>query len=90
METRDIRPQSAKKYIIEFENDVEPGPYDTITFFAGYNKNRKTAVVKIISAEIILMADDQGKNFEFEYQGRMYVEAIIEYHLSEILSHNFT
>lgn len=90
VETRDIRPKTAKKYIIDDGvSELKPVDYDTITFFAGYNKNRKTATVQVLSAGISILVDDDGNNLVYEENGEEYVEAIIEYHLGEVLKHNF-
>jgi len=90
VETRDISPKNAKKYIVNIgENDIEPRKYNTITFYAGYNKNRKTAVVEIKEAEILILTDENGERYEFGYLGQVYVESIIEHQLGEVLSHNF-
>lgn len=89
-ETRDIRPKTAKKYIIDDGvSELKPVHYDTITFFGGYNTNRKTAKVEVKSALISLLVDDDGNNVTYEENGEEFVEAIIEYELGKVLSHNF-
>lgn len=69
---------------------MEPRKYDMITFYAGYNKDRKTAVVEIKNAEIFILTDDAGNHVPYDYEGKEYVESIIEYQLGEVLSHNYT
>lgn len=90
IETREIRPQNSKKYIVEVgENDVAPREYESIQFYAGYNKGRKEALVKIKSAEILIVEDDKGNEIPFEHDGEMYVESIIQYSLGKVIRHNF-
>ncbi len=88
IETRDIRPANAKKYVIETPDSVTPRPYDAIEFFAGYNKNRKTAVVKVEGAEVVVLTNEEGEELIYEHEGEEYAQAIIEYKLGNILSHN--
>ena len=90
IETRDIRPSNARKYIIdEPGRDLQSKPYDTIQFYAGYRPDRKKALVEVLGSEIVLFTNEKGEYLEFEEKGEVYIEAIIEYKLGKIISHNY-
>lgn len=90
LETREIRPNTAKKYC-EFDaenNIVGARHYDALRLFVGYNADRKSALVKVESAEIVIFEDEKGEPVTYEDNGETYVEAIIEFHLGEIIEIN--
>lgn len=88
IETRDIRPGSAKKYIGNMD-ELTPKGYDAIQFYAGYNKDRKKALVEIKAAEILIVADEDGNDLVYEENGEEYLEAVVQYKLGKVLEHNY-
>ena len=90
IEYREIRPNSNNKYLVYLPGDnVEPRQYDTITFYAGYTKNRKSAIVEITDSEIVIEADENNVPIEYEEKGIMYTMATMQYTLGKVISHNF-
>ncbi|MBC6493023.1 hypothetical protein ACFSQD_00715 [Flavihumibacter stibioxidans] len=94
IETRDIRPKNASRYIVDIElpdgeKDIAPKQYDAIQFYAGYNVNRKKALVEVLGAEILIVADENGQDIELEEDGEIYLAAIVEYRLGKVLEHNY-
>lgn len=91
-EYREIRPTTEKKYIRysgDPENpDVEPIAYDAIQFYVGYNKNRPSALVKVTSAEIEILTDEDGNDITYNHEDEIYVMAQIAYTLGEIVNIN--
>lgn len=103
-EYREIRPTTAKKYINytcngkEYHNpddlpedgDVEVVPihYDAIRFYAGYNKNRASALVEVKGATVEFFVDEDGNEVVYEYNGEEYVAAQIVYDLGSVLEKN--
>lgn len=65
--------------------DVFPVQYDAIRFLVGYNKDRESALVEVKKAEIVIITDKQDNEVIYEYQGREYVEAVMDYHLGRII-----
>ena len=70
------------------QSDVRPIDYDAIRFFAGYNKDRDTALVEVKRAELVILVDDKGKEIVYKYDGREYVAAQMDYTLGKIISQN--
>lgn len=94
IETRDIRPKNASRYIRyvdlpDGDQDVELKQYDAIQFYAGYNANRKKALVQVLNAEIKIVTDENGQDIELEEDGEIYLAAIVEYLLGKVLEHNY-
>lgn len=96
-EFREIRPTTEKKYIQLDENGVTvvdendnsiPIKYDAIRFFVGYNKDRDSALVEVVSAYTEVFVDEKGEPIEYEYNGKPYWAEQIVYNLGKILEHN--
>lgn len=92
-EFREIRPNSQAKYCElddegfckEVDGVLQPRKYDAIRFFVGYNKDRASALVKVESAKIELIEDEDGNLVEYEYQGEKYIAAQVIYDLGEVI-----
>lgn len=92
-EFREIRPNSQVKYCDldeegfckEVDGVLQPRKYDAIRFYVGYNKDRTTALVKVASANIELLEDENGDLIEYEDKGEMYSAAQVVYDLGEII-----
>lgn len=70
------------------DNDTafaRPIKYDALRLYAGYTKGRDTCLVEVEGAEIVTLVDEQDNEILYEYQGREYVAAIIEYRLGRVL-----
>lgn len=95
IETREIRPNSNKKYcevdedgyILTYEDDtIMPRNYETITFLTGaYVGIRPRMVVEVKGAEIFEVEDENGDLITYEHKGETYNTAFIDYHLGDIL-----
>lgn len=94
-EEREIRPNNVKRYceldaegyVLENEKG-EPKVivYDTITFLTGaYKGTRPKMIVKVNSASVIIMTDEDGNDITYEYNGETYLASIIRYELGEII-----
>lgn len=59
--------------------------YDAIQFYVGYNKNRDSALVEVKDAKIVLLTDENDNEIVYEYEGREYVAAEIEYYLGKVI-----
>ena len=62
--------------------------YDAIRFFVGYAKDRATALVEVTGAQYFILTNDQGEDIVYEYKGREYVAAQIDYSLGNIIESN--
>ncbi|MBR5043015.1 MAG: ASCH domain-containing protein [Bacteroidales bacterium] len=77
----------------EFHEDdenvgVKPKHYDAIRFYVGYQKDRASALVRVLDAEIFTMKYDDGEPAIYEYKGKKYVAAQIDYTLGDIIESN--
>lgn len=92
-EEREIRPKSFTKYYKEPYDDakgVELRNYDAIQFYAGYNKDRKAALVEIKSSQLVYFEDDEtGKTETYTVNGEEYFTTMAEYTLGRVLNKNF-
>lgn len=88
-ETREIRPNTVKKYC-ELAEDGEligAKKYNSIRFFNGYNKDRLVAEFEIVSSEIVLFDDEEtGEPLTYLVDDIEYQEADIIYTLGKRLS----
>ena len=92
-EYREITPNTEKRYCEmnedgyckEVDGIFIPRHYDAIRFYVGYNKGRKTALVKVIGTEIALIEDENHEVITYEYNGMNYLAAQVIYDLGEIL-----
>ncbi|GAB1462277.1 hypothetical protein [Pedobacter sp.] len=82
-EYREIRPSNAQKYVIEDGENVEPVKYDAIRFYAGYNKDRATALFAVKNALIEILEDEEGNDIVYEENGQEYVMAQMNYELGD-------
>lgn len=105
-ETREIRPNTAKKYVEFFDRrtgavyaseadvpadaqlEARPLQYDAIRFFVGYAKDRASALVRVEKAEIFILQDAESQDIVYEYKGKEYVAAQIDYTLGDIIELN--
>lgn len=95
-EFREIRPNSQTKYCEmddegfckEIDGVLQPRQYDAIRFFVGYKKDRASALVKVVGANIELFEDENHNLIEYEYQGELYLAAQVVYDLGEIIEKN--
>jgi len=89
IETREIRPKNASRYC-KFDNTgllLGPVEYDALQLFAGYQTDRAEIIVRITGSEIILFDDEEtGEPLTYEENGKLYIDAEIEYQLGDILS----
>lgn len=101
-ETREIRPNTAHRYIEYFDPktgvpypkdtqfdegadiDARPLAYDAIRF----TSDRSMLLVRIEKAEIFILQDEDGNDVVYEYKGRKYVAAQIDYTLGDIIEQN--
>lgn len=93
-EFREIKPTTSKKYIEEDEEGYAildenenciPLKYDAIRFYVGYNKDRDSALVKIVDAHTEVFVDENDQPIVYEYKGEEYWAEQIVYDLGEIL-----
>lgn len=105
-ETREIKPNTQEKYIkvdsdgyaLEDENgNCVPREYDAIRLYVGYSKDRDTALVKIRSAKVYYIVDENDEPITYETGETdengdpvLYVAAQIEYGLGDILESRWT
>lgn len=96
-EFREIRPTTEKKYIqidgegyaiLDENENCIPVEYDAIRFFVGYNKDRDSALVEVVSAYTELFVDENGDPISYEYKGEPYWAEQIVYNLGKVLEHN--
>ena len=66
---------------------VEPIKYDAIKFLTGeYKGTRPTLTVEVLGAKITVLTDEKGEDITYEFEGKEYVAAEIEYQLGKIMS----
>lgn len=96
-EFREIRPTNEKKYILidkdgyaELDSDgnCTPIKYDAIRFYVGYQKDRDTALVEVLSTYTQILVDDKGHPITYDYEGEEYSAEQIVYNLGRVLEHN--
>lgn len=88
-ETRDPRPNTFGKYYAydDAGNMTGPKHYDAIQFYAGYETNRKAALVTISGSELIVWVDDEtNEDITYLHKGVEYVATSIEYALNKVVS----
>lgn len=104
VETREIRPTNSKKYIkyvcngkeydeedLPEEGDVEivPIKYDAIKLLTGaYSGKRPYIVVECKGADVYLLTDEDGNDMTYEYNGKEYTAAQIDFHLGKVIEKN--
>lgn len=100
-EVREIRPTNAKKYIKyvcdgkEYDEEdlpsdgdvsIKPIMYDAIKLLTGaYSGTRPYIIVECKDAGVYLLTDENGDDIIYEYKGKEYVAAEIEYTLGKVL-----
>ena len=96
-EFREIRPTTEKKYIqideegygVQDENgNTIPIEYDAIRFYVGYNRDRDSALVEVVSAYTEIFVDEKGEPITYDYKGEEYYAEQIVYNLGKVLEHN--
>ena len=89
IETREPRPNTFKKYYEYAANGDLSGlrPYDAIQFYGGYRTDRKSALVELVSSEMLIVTDeDTGEDLTYIHEGEEYVETIVEFTLGNVLN----
>ena len=100
-ETREIRPTNAKKYIKyvcdgkeydadaelpeEGDIDIKPVEYDAIKLLTGAYSGKRPYIVIECKGAVYLLTDENGNDIIYEYQGKEYIAAQIEYDLGKII-----
>ena len=92
-EFREIRPNSNRKYCDldeegycrEVDGVLVPRHYDAIRFYVGYKKDRASALVKVVGANIELFVDENDNFIEYTHNGESYLAAQVVYDLGEII-----
>lgn len=69
----------------DVDADFEPVKYDAIRFYVGYNKDRDTALVEVKGAKVFISTDEDDKEIVYEYEGKEYLAAEIDYKLGKII-----
>lgn len=64
---------------------ARPISYDALRLYAGYSRGRDTCLVEVLGADIITLLDGEDNEIIYEYEGREYVAALIEYQLGRVL-----
>lgn len=73
----------------EGELDVIPIQYDAIKLLTGaYSGKRPYIIVEVKDAEIVFLTDEDGNDIMYEYEGRPYYAAEMDYTLGAILEKN--
>lgn len=88
IESREIRPKNAEKYCDFDENGALIGArkYDTLKLLTGaYSGERPFMIIEVVSAEVILYQDDDGKDIVYEEDGEEFIAADVEYTLGKII-----
>ena len=79
-EFREVKPTTEKKYVVLDEEGsiIDIIKYDAIQFYVGYNKNRDSALVEVIDAELREITDENGDPIYYDYKGEknMMIEII--------------
>lgn len=68
--------------------EARPVRYDAIRFFVGHEKERQSALVRVEKAEIFILQDSDGQDIVYDYKGKEYVAAQIDYTLGDIIELN--
>lgn len=93
-EFREVRPTNIKKLLqldeegFEVEDEVGnsiPVQYDAIRFYVGYNKDRDSALVEVVSSHSEIFTDEFGNILDYEYDGKTWFEEQVIYDLGKIL-----
>lgn len=85
-EFRELRPRSEKRYIQYDENGMfEPIPFEYIRFYAGYKKDRNTALVEVKDISFIDYVDENGEIIVLNDNGVEYDKMSIVYDLGDVI-----
>lgn len=92
-EFREIRPNTVNKYcevdkdgyVKEINGVIMPRQYDVIKFCVGYSKNRKTALVEVLSADVELFVDENNDFITYVENNNEYIASQIIYSLGKVL-----
>ncbi|MDO4159688.1 MAG: ASCH domain-containing protein [Prevotellaceae bacterium] len=70
----------------EGEVDVVPVKYDAIKLLTGaYSGKRPYIIVEVIDAAIVILTDENDNCITYEYEGKEYMMAQMDYTLGKIL-----
>jgi hypothetical protein len=68
------------------ETDVNIIKYDAIKFLTGaYVGKRPYAIVEVKDADVYILTDENGEDISYEYKGKVYYAAQIDYTLGKVL-----
>lgn len=93
-EYREVKPTTIKKllqldedgYEIEDENgNSVPIIYDAIRFFAGYSKDRDSALVEVKDIRTEIFVDGDGNPIEFEIDDELWVAQQVVFELGKVI-----
>lgn len=66
--------------------NLVPVKYDAIKLLTGaYTGKRPYIIVEVKNAEVVLLADEDGNDIVYEYEGKEYLAAEMDYTLGKII-----
>ncbi len=70
----------------EGDIDLKPIKYDAIKFLTGeYKGKRQYVIVEVKNSEVQILTDDNDEDIVYEYNGKEYIAAQMDYTLGKIL-----
>lgn len=94
VEHRFVYPHNANRYVIQeekpdengdFEFVVTPVHYDALTLINGRRKDAPRLTVEVVSAEFVVLTDEDGNDMTFEESGTEYYVCQVWYTLGKVI-----
>ena len=85
-ETRNVYPNTAKRYLVDPDNSIELRKYDYLYLINGRQKNSRRLKVEVKGVEMKVLTDEEGEDIIYEENGEEYIACRVFYKLGKIVS----
>ena len=85
-ETRNVYPNTAKRYLVDPDNSIELRKYDYLYLINGRQKNSRRLKVEVKGVEMKVLTDEKGEDIIYEENGEEYIACRVFYKLGKIVS----
>lgn len=85
-ETRNVYPNTAKRYLINPEKDVDLIEYEALYLINGRRKDARRLTVEVKGQELKILTDEKGEDIIYEENGEEYLATRVFYKLGKILN----
>lgn len=94
VEHRFVYPHNANRYVIQEEKPDENGDlelvvtpiqYDALILINGRRKDAPRLTVEVVSAEFVVLTDEDGNDLTFEENGEVYYVCQVWYTLGKVI-----